>query len=75
MGGPMIAVLRSKFGGGLARRLSESQKTLEVLEHVDQLLGISESPAVAAELTEQPEVSSEAAALPARHVVDKGAEQ
>jgi hypothetical protein len=58
MGGPMIKVLRSKVGDELIRRRSESQKTRDVLERVNEQLGISETPAVAAELSDQPETSS-----------------
>ena len=57
MGGPMIKVLRSKVGDDLARRLSESQQTRDVLERVNEQLGISEAPAVAAESNEQPDIS------------------
>jgi hypothetical protein len=70
----MIKVLSSKVGGELARRLQESEQTLDVLSRVNEQLGISDDPAVAAELHEQPEVSPTAAS-PACHVVHKGAEK
>ena len=70
----MITVLRGKAGDEFIRRQLESQRALEMLTRVNEALGISESPAVAPEVSEQPEIS-EAAALPARHVVHKGAEK